>query len=70
MLYILMVTFLVIRIELDWVNGFLPMVKIIKGYKVINHSQLPIDTLLFGGASIIIDQRSKYSQDNYLAAYG
>jgi hypothetical protein len=45
-------------------------IKIARGTKRLNHSQFVDDTLLIGGASLVMAKRFKYSLDNFTQASG
>jgi hypothetical protein len=46
-------------------SKYIPGIKIAWGTKRINHSQFANDTLLIGGASIVIAKRLKNALDNF-----
>jgi hypothetical protein len=61
LLYIIIAETLGRQLEKDRTSKAIPDIKITRGMKKINHSQFVDDTLLIGGASIIMAKRFKTS---------
>ena len=55
-MYILMVEVLSRKLSFEMVVGVLPGIKITRGVAPINHALFADDSLLLGGASLIISQ--------------
>jgi hypothetical protein len=70
LLYIIMAETLGKKLEEERVAGNLPGLKIVRGVKNINHSQLANNILLLGGASLITAYRFKRILDVYLEGSG
>jgi hypothetical protein len=70
LLYIIMVETLGRQLEKDRTSKAIPGIKITRGTKRINHSQFVDDTLLIGGASIIMAKRFKTALENFTQASG
>jgi hypothetical protein len=68
LLYNIMVDSLSRKLEAECINGNLPRIKIVRGTKSLNHSRFTDDTLLPGGASIIIVNRFNRTLDSFLLA--
>jgi hypothetical protein len=68
--YIIMEETLGRQLEKDQTSKGIPGIKIARGTKRINHSQFADDTLLIGGASIVIAKRLKNALDNFTQASG
>jgi hypothetical protein len=54
------------KLEAERINGNLLRIKIVRGVKSLNHSQFADDTLLLGGASIIISTRFNQVLESFL----
>jgi hypothetical protein len=70
LLYILMAEHLSRRLEHERKIGNIPGLIIVRGVKKINHSQFVDDTLLLGGASIVITVCFKEVLDQFTEASG
>jgi hypothetical protein len=56
------------KLEHERVIGNLSGINIVRGVKIINHSQFTDDTILIGGACIIIASRFKLVLDFFISA--
>jgi hypothetical protein len=70
LLYIIMAETLGRQLEKDRASKAIPGIKIARGTKRINHSQFTDDTLLIGGASIVMAKRFKNALENFTQASG
>jgi len=70
LLYIIMVETMTRQLKKDWIAKIIPGIKIARGVKRINHSKFANDSLLIGGASIIIAKCFKTGLGNYTQASG
>ena len=70
LLYIIMAETLGRQLEKDRASKDISCIKIARGTKRINHSQFIDDTILIGGASIVIAKRLKNALDNFTQALG
>jgi hypothetical protein len=70
LLYIIMAETMGRQLEKDRTSKVIPGIKIARGVKRINHSQFVDDTLLIGGASIVMAKRFKTALENFTQASG